>query len=69
MAKEFYKQPKICAITLDVEQALLEVCQIGGGYWGTGNQCIGGAPMTECPISVRGVRNAGVGVQTETAPA
>ncbi|MDD4202187.1 MAG: hypothetical protein PHQ52_01840 [Candidatus Omnitrophica bacterium] len=53
-----YSSPNIKAVTLDPEQAILEICQVAGAYMLPGNLCYslgGGAP---CAIAVRGVQLA-----------
>ncbi|MDD4201992.1 MAG: hypothetical protein PHQ52_00815 [Candidatus Omnitrophica bacterium] len=56
-----YIEPKIRAIKLDSEQAIIQVCQVGGNYlWtnGTRTSCIGdgGALVPVCIRSVRGAQ-------------
>ncbi|MDD4203215.1 MAG: hypothetical protein PHQ52_07090 [Candidatus Omnitrophica bacterium] len=59
-----YIQPKITVVNLDSEQAILQVCKIGGAYGSINTQTIcrpligvGAIPIGACPVSVKGVRN------------
>jgi hypothetical protein len=58
-----YQQPKIKKVVLDPEQAVLQVCKVGGQYFLVGfTRCmgIGGSFMLSplCNLSVRGyIRN------------
>ncbi|MDD4202499.1 MAG: hypothetical protein PHQ52_03440 [Candidatus Omnitrophica bacterium] len=62
-----YKYPRIKAVILDPEQAILEVCQIGGVYFfkpaGTSLCGIGvGKFGPYCDISVRGITTSTAGL-------
>lgn len=63
MTKKNYIKPRIKSIKLDSEQAILQVCKIGGAYFGgpyydpTANMCrIINSPggMYTCVVSIRG---------------
>ena len=55
-----YIKPKIKAIQLDPEQAVLQVCQVGGAYFRiTGStKCFNGGPGAYCDITIKGVGNS-----------
>ncbi|MDD4203405.1 MAG: hypothetical protein PHQ52_08065 [Candidatus Omnitrophica bacterium] len=48
-----YAQPKIKAVILTSEQAILQVCQVGGGYFSSpiGVQCFKSGTETECQMA------------------
>ncbi|MDD4202863.1 MAG: hypothetical protein PHQ52_05295 [Candidatus Omnitrophica bacterium] len=52
-----YISPKIKVVKLDPEQALIQICVIGGAYMSPGrNSCVetGTTIVTPCPGTVRG---------------
>ncbi|MDD4202508.1 MAG: hypothetical protein PHQ52_03485 [Candidatus Omnitrophica bacterium] len=55
-----YTQPKIRSVNLDPEQAVLQVCQIGGVYFVTtvSLKCFAGGFGPYCHVSVKGVANS-----------
>ncbi|MDD4295293.1 MAG: hypothetical protein PHP69_07295 [Candidatus Omnitrophica bacterium] len=60
---ELYKRPKITAIKLDNEQAVLAVCQSENGIWlaGTGNAfCVHTTGMTTTVSCASGFRGTGI---------
>ena len=62
-----YIEPKIKAIALDPEQAIIQACQIGGEYFVGGTFCAGGPLTTSsigtgCRSLVRGSLVDGTGV-------
>ena len=54
-----YTQPKIRSIVLNAEQAILQVCQVGGAYFsGAQEQCLAkgtNPPHYKCYVPVRGL--------------
>jgi hypothetical protein len=62
--KKTYMQPKIKSINLEPEQAILQVCQIGGAYFGftvvtiPTSYCEGGTRTgpNPCIVSIKGVQ-------------
>lgn len=52
-----YIEPKITVVTLDPEQALLQVCIIGGAYFLGASCWVSGGTVANCPIAVKGVQN------------
>ena len=48
-----YIQPKIKSVSLDPDQAILQVCQVGGGYFSDtpGVQCFKSGTETECQMA------------------
>ena len=61
-----YIAPKIKQIPLSPEQAILQVCQVGGAYfgWTSTPDTVCGIPTTSfadiCPRAVRGVQQSGI---------
>ena len=70
-----YTSPKIKSVALDPEQAILEVCRVGGAYMYTNtpnNYCMpytGGGIFGNCPIAVRGVSKKYPSVGAESSGA
>ncbi|MDD4203188.1 MAG: hypothetical protein PHQ52_06955 [Candidatus Omnitrophica bacterium] len=55
-----YKKPVISAITLNPDQAILQVCQVGGAYFGGGGQpsnCLFLGGLVGCDLTVRGTKH------------
>ncbi|MDD4203407.1 MAG: hypothetical protein PHQ52_08075 [Candidatus Omnitrophica bacterium] len=70
-----YVQPKIKAMELSPEQAILNVCQVGGGYMSgpptnTSGYCMSAGSVAACRVVVRGgTKLAGPGGTTpDSAP-
>ena len=51
-----YIKPKIKAIDLDPDQAILAVCQVAGAYF-LFNGCFSSGTGVACPSEIRGVAN------------
>ena len=57
-----YKKPVVCTVKLDPKQAIIQACQVGGGFMlrqGATLYCLstgGGAP---CNTAVRGINPSG----------
>jgi hypothetical protein len=52
-----YKRPKVSIVALDTDQAILNVCMVGGVYLSQATICVGGAttvPTNPCLTSNRG---------------
>ncbi|MDD4294743.1 MAG: hypothetical protein PHP69_04460 [Candidatus Omnitrophica bacterium] len=52
-----YKKPKIMEIPLDMEQAVLQVCVVGGQYFNrvTTPICVAGSgPLATCMVTAKG---------------
>ncbi|MDD4203411.1 MAG: hypothetical protein PHQ52_08095 [Candidatus Omnitrophica bacterium] len=63
-----YSQPKIESIELNPNQAILEVCQVGGGYLFSTNSCVvTGIPMRSCQFTPKGGTGTAVGLGNENA--
>jgi hypothetical protein len=59
-----YKQPKITVVELDAEQAILQVCKVGGSYIGNFNStnilCSSGTGIiTTCAFTPKGGTGGG----------
>ena len=58
-----YIEPKVKAVKLDSEQALLTVCQTGGAFMSATSLCVGpvgtALPPMSCTSSVRSVGGGG----------
>jgi hypothetical protein len=70
--KKKYISPKITAVELDPEQAILNVCAVGGMYLTGPNSCafLSGGGMESCGTALRG-KQTGTdhgGYSTDQAP-
>ena len=55
-----YTKPKIQSVRLNPEQAILQVCKVGGVYIWTATRCGSTGPIVlSCTISIKGVRERG----------
>ena len=58
-----YIEPKIKAVELNAEQAIIQVCAIGGNYFASVSACLGNVgtgPVRTCALEVKG-RTTGTG--------
>ena len=71
-----YIEPKIKAVELDADQAILQVCMVGGAYLGEAmspgtSRCTPMGSSGKCDLEVRGARtsvNSRLGFEDDATP-